>query len=127
MRFLKKEEKKRNDVQSKRRKDVYEPKKGGGKQRTQEADKGVVDNQRIEVLEYLNYLWDNVHCTTYHRGLKIENGLRIGSRMSPVQAEIMMKRYEEEKLEDGGIIRKFKKYENTSLGIWKGKREDLEE
>lgn len=53
--------------------------------------------------------------------MNIENDLGIGSRMSPVLPEIMKKRWEEEN------IRKFGRYVDGSLGIWKGKREELEE
>ena len=47
--------------------------------------------------------------------------------MSPVLAEIMMKGWEGEKLEKERKIRKFGRYENDSLGIWKGKKTELEE
>ena len=45
--------------------------------------------------------------------------------MSPVLAEIMMKKWEKEKI-DEHRIRKFKKYVDDSIGIWRGRKEDLE-
>ena len=59
--------------------------------------------------------------------MKIEESLRIGSRMTQVLAEILMKRWEEEKIEDEGRIMNFRRYVVDSTGIWKGRREDLEE
>ena len=59
--------------------------------------------------------------------MKIVNGLGIGSRSCPVLAEIMMKIWEKEKIEGEGRIRKFRRYMDSSLGIWKGKREERDE
>lgn len=47
--------------------------------------------------------------------------------MSPVLAEIVMKRWEEEKIDKEKKIRKFGRYIDDSLGIWKGNKMEFEE
>ena len=58
--------------------------------------------------------------------VKIEEGLGIGSRMSPVLAEILMKRWEKEKIDTEIRIRKFRRYVDDSIGIWKGEKEKID-
>ena len=48
--------------------------------------------------------------------------LRDRSRMSPLLAEILMKRWEKEKIESERRIRNFKRYVDDSIGIWGGGR-----
>ena len=56
----------------------------------------------------------------------MEEGLGIGSKMSPVLAEILMKKWEKEKVEEEGKIRKFRSYVDDNIGLWRGRRDDLE-
>ena len=56
--------------------------------------------------------------------MKIGNGLGIGFKMSPILAEIIMKIWEEERVEGEERIRKFRRYVNDSLGVWKGKKRE---
>ena len=51
--------------------------------------------------------------------VKVENGLGMGSKMSPALAKIIMKGREEEKIDKERKIRKFGRYVDDSLGIWK--------
>ena len=51
----------------------------------------------------------------------------MGSKMSPVPAELILKRWEEEKVDKVKNIRKFGRYVDDSIGIWKGKKNKLEE
>ena len=78
-------------------------------------------------MKNLDYIWDNAYCIIEGEIVKIEDGLGIGSRMIPILAEILMKRWEKEKVEDEGRIRNLKRYVDDSIGICKGKREELEE
>ena len=83
--------------------------------------------KKEEILRNLEYIWDNAYCIIEGEIVKIEEGLGIGSRMSPVLAEIMMKRWEEEKVEGEKRIGNFRRYVDDRIGIRKGKREELEE
>ena len=47
--------------------------------------------------------------------------------MSPVLAEIVMKGWEEDIIDKERKIRKFGRYVDDSLGIWKGRKTELEE
>ena len=51
----------------------------------------------------------------------------MGSKMSPVLAEIVMKGWEEDIIDKERKIRKFGRYVDDSLGIWKGRKTELEE
>ena len=59
--------------------------------------------------------------------VKVENGLGIGSKMSPVLAELIMKRWENENVENEERIRQYGRYVDDSLGVWKGSKNELEE
>ena len=56
----------------------------------------------------------------------IKEGLGIGSKMSLVFAEILMKKWEKEKRDEEHRIRTFKRYVEDNIGIWRGRKEDLE-
>ena len=53
----------------------------------------------MEIIKNLEFVWDNTYCVVDDEIVKIEEGLGIGSRMSPVLAEILMKRWEKEKID----------------------------
>ena len=69
--------------------------------------------KKVEIIKNLEFVWNNT---------QIEEGLGIGSRMSPVLAEILMKRWKREKIYTEIRIRKFRRYVDDSIGIWKGKK-----
>ena len=48
--------------------------------------------KKVEIIKNLEFVWDNTYCVVDDEIVKIEEGLGIGSRMSPVLAEILMKR-----------------------------------
>ena len=52
---------------------------------------------------------------------------RVRVENSPVLAEIIMKSWEEENVETDKRIRKFERYVNDSLGVWRGSKIELEE
>ena len=83
--------------------------------------------KKEEIIKNLEYTWDNTYCTVEEEGIKIEEGLGIGSIMSPVLAEIIMKRWEKEKIEGERRIRNFRRYVDNSIGIWRGGKDTLEE
>ena len=82
--------------------------------------------KKEEIVKYLEYIWDNQYCIIEGEILKIKEGLAIGSRMSPVLAEILMKKWEKEKIDEEHRIRKFKRYVDDSIEIWRARKEDLE-
>ena len=47
--------------------------------------------------------------------------------MSPVLSEVIMKRWENENVENEKRIRKYGIYVDDSLGVWKGVKNELEE
>ena len=54
-----------------------------------------------EIMANLDYiLWDNQYCIIECDIVKIKGGLGMGSRMSRVLAEIIMKKWEEEKIDE---------------------------
>ena len=55
--------------------------------------------KKVEIMKNLEYIWDNTYWVIEEEIVKIEEKLGIGSRMSPVLAEIVMKRWEKEKTE----------------------------
>ena len=61
-----------------------------------------------EDFKKLEYTWDNVYCIIEDAIVKIE-GLGIWSRMIPVLAEFLMKRWEMEKIEKEERIRNFRR------------------
>ena len=77
-------------------------------------------------MENLKYMCENQYCIIEGEIVKIEEGLGIGSKMNLLLAEILMKKWEKEKTEEEGRIRKFRRYVDGSIGIWIGRREDLE-
>ena len=51
----------------------------------------------------------------------------MGSKMSPVLDDIVMKKWEEENIDKERRIRRFTRYVDDSLGIWRGEKRELEE
>ena len=83
--------------------------------------------KKEEILENLKYIWDNTYCTIEDQIVNVVNGLSMESKMSPELAELIMKRWEEEKVDKVKNIRKFDRYVDDSLDIWKGKKNELKE
>ena len=77
-------------------------------------------------MKNLEYIWENQYCIIEGEILAIKKGPGIGSKMSPVLAEILMKKWEKEKIDEEDRIRKFKRYFDDNIGIWTGRKEDLE-
>ena len=57
----------------------------------------------------MEYIWENQYCIIEEDIVKIKEGLGMGSRMSPVLAEIIMKIWEKEKIDEETRIRKFRR------------------
>jgi len=53
--------------------------------------------KKEEIVKHLEYVWENQYYIIEGGILKIKEGLGIGSKMSPVLAEILMKKWEKEK------------------------------
>ena len=52
----------------------------------------IINWNKEEIMANLDYIWDNQYCIIEGDIDKIKEGLGIGSRMSPVLAEIIMKK-----------------------------------
>ena len=76
-------------------------------------------------MKHLENIWENQYCIIEGEILKIKEGLGIGSKMSPVLAEILMKKWEKEKRDEEHRIRTFKRYVEDNIGIWRGRKEDM--
>ena len=68
----------------------------------------------------LEYIWENTYYTIEIKNVKIECGLGIGSKMSPILAEIMMKFRKKRRINEEERIRNFIRYADDSFRIWKG-------
>ena len=65
--------------------------------------------KKEETVKNLEYIWENQYCIIEGDILKVKKGLAIGSKMSSVLAEILMKKWEKEKIDEEHRIRKFKR------------------
>ena len=70
------------------------------------------------VKEALGVMWDNSYCVIGDKLVRIKEGLSIGSRLSPILAEIVMNELERKvllKVSDKLVI--FSRYMDDCLGI----------
>ena len=70
------------------------------------------------------YIWNNTYWIIEDKVVKVNDGLGMGSKMSPILAEIVTRKWEEEKVEGGKIII-FVRYVDDILGVWRGDRTEL--
>jgi len=79
------------------------------------------------IKEALRAIWKNSYCVIGDRLVRIKEGLSIGSKLSPVLAEIVMNEWEKKvRLKGGDKLVFFSRYVDDCLGIWKGTKRQLE-
>ena len=81
--------------------------------------------KKKEILETLRYIWNSIYSIIEDKVVKVDDGLGMGSKMSPILTEIVMRKWEEEEVEGENKIIKFVMYVDDILGVWRGDRTEL--
>ena len=81
--------------------------------------------RKKEILETLRYIWNNTYWIIEDEVVKVNDGLGMGSKMSPILAEIVMRKWEEEKVEEENKVIKFVRYVVDILGVWRDDRTEF--